>query len=99
MYRLVCTLFMAMTLGACSTPTSKDMAGRWVDKDIRQAIAELGPPQNTTQLPGGVTIYTWETTYGSANAPTRGVCRTGLHTDAKGKIIDASQFSGSLLCK
>lgn len=99
MNRLFCVLFLTAALAACSTPTSKDVAGRWVGKDIRQAVAELGPPQSTTQLPGGVTIYTWETTYGSVNAPTRGVCRTGLHANASGKIVDASQFSGSLLCK
>ena len=99
MNRIHWVVVLACFVAGCAMPTSKIVSERWVGKSIGQAISELGPPQNTTQLPDGVTIYTWEKTYGSANAVTRSTCRTGLHADKGGKIVEASQLSESLLCK
>lgn len=99
MNRMNWLVVVACFVAGCAMPTSRDVSERWVGKSIGQAIAELGPPQNTIQLPGGVTIYTWEKTYGSANAITRSTCRTGLHANKDGKIVEASQLSESLLCK
>lgn len=99
MLRYFTTTLLATLLMGCAMPTSKDVADQWVGKNIGQAIAKLGPPQNTTSIPGGITIYTWEKTYGSANATVRSSCRTGLHADKDGKIVEASQLSESLLCK
>jgi hypothetical protein len=90
---------IAVVATACATPTSKDVQDRWVGKHINEAIATLGPPQQTTPLPGGVTIYTWEQVYGSAMAIRRSTCRTGLHANTDGVIVNASQLSESLLCK
>lgn len=98
MKRVLITL-IAAALGACAMPTSKDMQDRWVGKTIGEAVSTLGPPQYTTALPGGVTVYTWEQVYGSANAIRRSTCRTGLHANAEGVIVSASQVSESLLCK
>ncbi len=97
--RLVATAVLLAALTACAMPTSKDVEARWGGHEIGEAISQMGPPQNTTVLPSGVTIYTWEQTYGSATAVRRSTCRTGLHVDKSGKIVGASQLSESLLCK
>ena len=90
-------IILAMNLSGCVT-TKEKVSSTWAGKNISEAIAELGPPQYTNKLPDGVTIYTWEKEYGSANATRRSTCRTGLHVNEKGIIIDASQLSESLLC-
>lgn len=99
MKKVILVLVVAILISACAVPTSKDVADRWVGRNITQAIAVLGPPQSATTIPGGITIYTWEQTYGSANAISRATCRKGLHVDNNGMIVDASQLSESLLCE
>lgn len=97
--RIAATVTLLAALASCAMPTSQDVAARWKGKNIGEAISQMGPPQGTTQLPNGVTIYTWEQTYGSANAIKRSTCRTGLHANKEGVIVAASQLSESLLCK
>ncbi|CDN87306.1 hypothetical protein [Hydrogenophaga intermedia] len=96
--RIVATAVLLGALSACAMPTTQDVEARWKGQRIEQAVAVLGPPQATTPLPGGVTVYTWEKTYGSANAIKRSTCRTGLHANQEGVIVAASQLSESLLC-
>lgn len=97
--KLALLVSLVIACSGCAMPTSQDVAAKWVGRSIGEAIAQLGPPQATTPLPGGVTIYTWETQYGSALAVQRATCRTGLHANQAGVIVSASQLSESLLCK
>lgn len=94
------TALLALSiLVGCAVPTKKEVAQKWVGRNISEAIGELGPPQDSTSVPGGITIYIWEQQYGSANAVSRATCRKGLHVNTEGRIVDASQLSESLLCK
>lgn len=94
------TVLLALSiLAGCAVPTKKEVAEKWVGRNISEAISELGPPQGTIPLPGGITIYTWEQQYGSAHAVSRATCRKGLHVNTEGRIVDASQLSESLLCR
>jgi hypothetical protein len=99
MNKLLASLLPLLFVVGCAVPTKKDVADKWVGKHISAAISELGPPTSTTPLPDGVTIYTWSEEYGSATAVSRAQCRKGLHANKEGIIVDASQMSGSLLCK
>jgi len=96
--RALATLIV-LCLSACAVPTKQDVAQQWVGRNITEAVSEFGPPQFVTPLPGGITIYTWEQQYGSSTAISRATCRKGLHVNAQGQIVDASQLSESLLCK
>ena len=86
-------------LVACAVPTKKDVADKWVGRNITEAVAEMEPPSGTMPLPGGITIYIWEQHHGAAHAVSRATCRKGLHVNAEGRIVDASQLSESLLCR
>lgn len=95
---LVGLIAVTLLIG-CATPTSESMANKWKGRKISEAMQVLGPPNSTMPLPNGIMIYTWEEQYGSSTAAVRGYCRTGLHVDTTGTIVDASQVSRSLLCK
>lgn len=97
--RALSASIIAGTIAGCATPTSESVAAKWKGKSISEAMHVLGPPQSSFVTPDNITIYTWEEQYGSANAAVRGYCRTGLHVDTAGTIVDASQVSRSLLCK
>lgn len=92
---LFATIFL---MSGCSVPNSESVSAQWQGKSINQAIAAYGPPSRTVVLPDGITIYVWEEQYGSSNAPSRATCRRGLHVNANGVIVGASQLSESLLC-
>lgn len=97
--KLAISLSAFFLIVGCAVPTKKSVSEKWVGHNISEAISEMGPPQGTTHLPGGTIIYMWEQIYGSANAVSRATCRTGLHVNSDGRIIDASQISESLLCR
>ena len=89
---ILCVLFLT----GCAT-TREEVSSTWKGRTISEAIAELGPPQYTTVLPDGITVYTWEKEVPSTRS--KGPrCITGLHVDKEGIIVDASQKSESLLC-
>ena len=96
----VCLVLCSYLLVAsCATPTRDDVIEKWEGRDISEAFAVMGPPQEKMTLSSEITVYIWEQKYGSANAISRATCRKGLHVNSKGKIVDASQHSGSLLCR
>ena len=95
---LISVVAAIILLAGCAVPTKETVGQKWLGRSLKEAISEFGPPTSSMVLPGGVTMYIWETSYGAANAPSRAVCRTGLVVDSKGKIVDVSQLSESLLC-
>jgi hypothetical protein len=96
---LVILIMVSACFSGCM-PTRQEVLSEWKGHSISEAIAKLGPPSYTTPLPGNVTIYVWEDEYGTANSISRAKCLKGLHVNAEGIIIDASQHSGSaFLCK
>lgn len=97
--KVISALLSLSLIAGCAVPTKKEVADKWVGRHISEAISEMGPPQGTIPLPGGITIYTWEQQYGSAHAASRTTCRKGMHVNTEGRIVDASQLSESLLCR
>lgn len=89
---------LAVALAACSVPTRESVLSQWQGRHISEAITQLGPPQQKTEIHGETTVYTWEKEYGSDRAIMRSTCRTGLTVNEDGIIVDAAQVSESLLC-
>ena len=92
------TLILVLTislLSACAS-TRTEIKEAWEGRQISDAIAEFGPPSYTTNLPDGVVIYTWE----DNRKILKGLsCKTGLHVNQEGIIVDASKIAESLLCQ
>lgn len=85
----ILTALLAVLATACVT-TPKYVPDPWLGYSISAAVAQLGPPQSTTPLPGGNTTYTWEVAYGSVPSGIKALCRTVLHVDGSGTIVDIS---------
>lgn len=96
---MILNLLCMATLIGCAIPTKESVVEEWAGRNLTEALSELGPPSRTIQMPEGITVYIWEKEYGSANSISRAKCSKGLHVDQDGLIVDASQLSGSILCR